>query len=271
MSGENFPKNTLTTAEVDALEAHYPNREKNADIHALISAVREARADRKRYFDALVSCYPLVLSNGNAPAMDPGRPEHMASVINEDRATSRARVAESARGSLDLSARHESLLAALGHSESEVARLERERDEADAERNTSNALLALVEEVLMSSECMSSREPCVKASDHACLHCRISYAMTTKDGRTVLADAVRAESARMETNAAESREALRTETAKLRAVRDAAKELREALLVRKELIECRDCKEFIGDGFDHAMTCKHYTTEALAAAERKRE
>ena len=36
----------------------------------------------------------------------------------------RAEVAESARELLDLSARHESLLAALGHSESEVARLE---------------------------------------------------------------------------------------------------------------------------------------------------
>lgn len=47
----------------------------------------------KRCTDALVKAYPLVLADGNCPAMDPTRPEIMADVIVEDRAALREEVA----------------------------------------------------------------------------------------------------------------------------------------------------------------------------------
>ena len=59
----------------------------NKEARSFKSRAEQAERERKRYFNALVSCYPVKLADGTAPAMDPGNPEAMAALINENRAT----------------------------------------------------------------------------------------------------------------------------------------------------------------------------------------
>jgi len=59
----------------------------------LIHVEHDLRAQVERLERALIKAYPVLLANGNAPAMDPTRPEIMADVIIDDREQYHARLA----------------------------------------------------------------------------------------------------------------------------------------------------------------------------------
>ena len=56
---------------------------------------------------------------------------------------------------------------------------------------------------------------------------------------------------------------------KLEELQKLNRDLIAALNVRRAMINCPDCEEYIEDGFDHDPECRHFATEALARESRE--